>query len=288
MGQANIAAFGGDPANVTFRRERRRHIGQLPAGLARRAGLFAKAIRRLGSAAATASPGRRGRTTWPDLRGDQRHQGRRTAAAAALRALPADTVNAPIGLGADHPPSVSWTARSSTEDRPGVRQGGRGARALPEGGNSYELSLFPLVIRYPGPTLSRLGAYRDRVVALYGGVADAKTAADVTTDIQITEPNRYLARQMAAAGQPVFVYHFSYVPASERSTALGASHGAEVAYVFATLRCDRLTTAGAPIRPRPRKTARSATPCSPTGSLSRRPASQTAPAGRLAPLLGVQ
>ena len=73
------------------------------------------------------------------------------------------------------------------------------------------------------------------MVALYGGVADAKTAADVTTDIQITEPNLYLARQMAAAGQPVFVYHFSYAPASERSTALGASHGAEVAYVFATL-----------------------------------------------------
>ena len=54
----------------------------------------------------------------------------------------------------------------------------------------------------------------------------------------ITEPDRYLARQMARQGLPAFVYHFSYVPAAARPTSFGAAHGSEVTYVFANLqRC---------------------------------------------------
>jgi len=56
----------------------------------------------------------------------------------------------------------------------------------------------------------------------------------------VTEPNRYLARLMAKAGQPAFAYYFSFLAAAqraapERAAAPGASHGAELGYVFGTL-----------------------------------------------------
>jgi para-nitrobenzyl esterase len=36
----------------------------------------------------------------------------------------------------------------------------------------------------------------------------------------------------AARGAPVFVYHFSYVPAAQRATSFGMAHAVETAYTF--------------------------------------------------------
>ena len=72
-------------------------------------------------------------------------------------------------------------------------------------------------------------------MALYGGAPAPEVARELMTDSLITEPDRFLARQMARQGLPVFVYHFSYVPAAARPTSFGASHGSEITYVFDTL-----------------------------------------------------
>ena len=111
------------------------------------------------------------------------------------------------------------------------------------GGNSYEASLFPAVIRYPGVVMGRVGGDADRAKSLYGG-ATPQAAADLTTEAQIIEPNRFLARRMAAAGQPVFLYYFSYLPAAQRGSALGVAHGGEINYVFGNLPAQPVTYAG--------------------------------------------
>ena len=63
------------------------------------------------------------------------------------------------------------------------------------------------------------------MVALYGGGDPGAVASAIMTDTLITEPDRFLARRMEAAGEPVFVYHFSYVPAAARPRPGFCSHG---------------------------------------------------------------
>jgi len=48
----------------------------------------------------------------------------------------------------------------------------------------------------------------------------------------MTEPVRFFADQVARAGQPVWLYRFSYVPESQRGTLKGAMHATEIPYTF--------------------------------------------------------
>jgi para-nitrobenzyl esterase len=51
-------------------------------------------------------------------------------------------------------------------------------------------------------------------------------------DKTMLEPARHLADEMARAGQPTWLYRFSYVAESERRTAKGTLHGFEIPYTF--------------------------------------------------------
>jgi para-nitrobenzyl esterase len=49
----------------------------------------------------------------------------------------------------------------------------------------------------------------------------------------MTEPDRNIARIVAAQKKPVWLYYFSYeAPAARTAAVRGAAHGAEIAYVF--------------------------------------------------------
>ena len=54
----------------------------------------------------------------------------------------------------------------------------------------------------------------------------------VFSDIWMTEPARHLADEMARAGQPTWLYRFSYVAEAHRGELKGAPHASEVPYVF--------------------------------------------------------
>src|SRR6202020_846976 len=153
-----------------------------------------------------------------------------------LRALSADALNAQCsGLGDPAIPGPIMDGKILTQ---GIAQTfGKGEEAqVPylEGGNSYEASLFPKVADFPDPVIARAGEPA-KVIALYGGQPKPEVARELLTDTLITEPDRELARQMAKQGLPVFVYHFSYVPAAMRDKSFGAAHGSEIPYVFDTL-----------------------------------------------------
>jgi para-nitrobenzyl esterase len=87
---------------------------------------------------------------------------------------------------------------------------------------------------------------KDQLFAIFGTAASAarniydpsgdqtldELKQQVFADRLMAEPARHFANEMARAGQPVWLYRFSYVAESERGTVQGASHGLELPYVF--------------------------------------------------------
>jgi para-nitrobenzyl esterase len=69
----------------------------------------------------------------------------------------------------------------------------------------------------------------------------------IGSDRSFVEPARFVARQIRAAGQPAYLYRFSYVAESMRGEwKAGAPHATEIPYVFNTVAArygDKLTAA---------------------------------------------
>ncbi len=93
------------------------------------------------------------------------------------------------------------------------------------------------------------GVYAADARALYDPRGDQtldELKQQVFADRTMTEPVRFFADQVARAGQPVWLYRFSYVPESQRGTSKGALHAMEIPYTFdipAALVGDKVTAA---------------------------------------------